>query len=164
MPFRLTLMGIKVECDTVQELMSVATQAQSFPLGKRRIVDAETDRDQTNRRSELQQSGLRSTEERPNGLIDVLKLLKDNPEGVHVSRVTETLGLDYPQGIGGKIAAGKKALEVNGFEWKEYVIRRKRRSGIHWQAGPRINKAITALESREGRSAQEVVPSTAGVS
>ena len=149
MPFRLTLMGIKVECDTVQELMSVATEAESFPLGKRRIVDAGTDRDQTKRRSEPQQSGFRSTEERPNGLIDVLKLLKDNPEGVHVNRVVETLGLNYPQGIGGKIAAGKKVLKINGFEWDEYVRRRKRRSGIHWQAGPRTKEAIATLESGE---------------
>lgn len=138
MPFRLKFFGIEVECDTVQEMLSAIEARQGGP-NRATSRSGTTDNAGTRRTSP-------STLARRMELRNVLKLLDKNPDGVHSSEVTEILGLGSPKGIGAKIVDGKKALLDRGFEWDDYVIRKKEKTGMRWYAGHRIKDAIAQLE------------------
>lgn len=138
MPFRLKIFGIEVECDTVQEMLSTI---DAQPNGPSRA----TTRSRTTGYAGTRPTSA-STLSRRMELFKVLKLLDENPDGLHSSEVTRILGLDSPKGIGAKIAEGKKALLDHGLEWDDYVIRKKEKTGMHWYAGDRIKDAIAELE------------------
>ena len=147
MPYRITIGGIEVACDTAKEVAAAVDEFQRLNDKRRNATPAQE------KRRDSSSSDAGRTHRGWSNEVRAFQVLRETPLGVAAPDFAEHLGLANAKGTGSMLTRVKSFLAGHDIRWEDVVTREKKAKGAVWYPGPRIDEALERLNS-EGRESQ----------
>lgn len=143
MPYRISVSGLQVECDTTEEVLALAADAQKAGLS----VQAAKPEPNTHSPSPSVAQGERSPEPPSGGFARRLLTIVNHAgsHGVLNDQLVSALNLAGPRGLGPYMTAVKKQLAHIGMGTADVVEVRRTAAGRRWFPAARIQEALSKL-------------------